>query len=275
MHSYLIIIYNESVFDTPTYQTLIRMLNHTPHEATLYIWDNSPEAQHNSSLKSVVSTLNINYYHSAKNESLSIIYNKVMALAFEADSAYMTILDQDSYLDLNFKSSIDNITEPYMLVPKVYSDKTGKLISPRYQRYNYLTNNCQISYLTKNISAGKYNTAGFFAVGSGMTITKDLWLSKIQFRECLSFYGVDTEFCADYAKEHKEFILLDAVIKHNASNEHDEGYAKFKWRLTKYYEHWSYQLYEHSRTPNFLVPIYLWARFKLSLIRNKLKRLIK
>lgn len=275
MHSYLILIYNESVFDTTTYKTLIKMLMHTPHEATLYIWDNSPEAQCSLPLKSEVNTLNINYYHSAKNEKLSIVYNKVMALAFEAESRYITILDQDSFLDLNFKNSINNITEPYLLLPKVCSDRTGKLISPRYQRYNYLTNHCQINYATENIMPGKHSSHGLFAVGSGMTITKELWLSKIQFRECLSFYGVDTEFCADYAKDHKEFILLDTVINHNASNEYDEGYEKFKWRLTKYYEHWHYQLSEYTCLPSLLISMYVLISLQLVLLKNKLKRLFK
>lgn len=275
MHSYLILIYKESIFDTPTYKTLIKMLAHFPHAATLYIWDNSPTAKHSEYIDLDVEDLKVSYFHSARNENLSIVYNQVMKMAFNAGSDYLTLLDQDSYLPKDFKSSIGNISSSCLLLPKVCSDKTGEIISPRYQRYNYLLNNCNISFLANNIDAGIYTSKSLFAVGSGMTIPKALWLTKIKFRECLSFYGVDTEFCVDYSKQNEKFILLGSTIKHNASNEYDEGYAKFKWRLIKYYEHWRYQLYEHSNMPNLFIPIYVRATLKLMLIKNKLKRLLK
>lgn len=51
MHSYLIVIYNQSVFESPTYQTLLAMIEAYPHEAELHIWDDSPEPQHKEQIK--------------------------------------------------------------------------------------------------------------------------------------------------------------------------------------------------------------------------------
>ncbi|RPA38333.1 glycosyltransferase [Shewanella frigidimarina] len=273
MHSYLIVIFNESVFDTPTYKTLIKMLSVHPHAATLFVWDNSPITQHESGLKSEINDLKIIYYHSERNENLSIVYNKVMKIAFDLKSDYITLLDQDSYISPDFKQSVSHVNSDYLQVPRVCSDKTGKLISPRYQKYNYLLNKCSINYLNSNIAPGIFKSKHMFAVGSGMTISKSLWLSGIRFQDRLSFYGVDTEFCVDYATKSDSFILLDSTIKHNASNEHDESYEKFKWRLIKYYEHWSYQLIKHVGLPLGLVSLYVGISLKFVLLKNKIKRL--
>jgi GT2 family glycosyltransferase len=275
VHSYLIVIFNESVFDTPTYKTLIKMLSVHPHSATLYIWDNSPSPQHKNGVMSVIEDFELKYYHSSSNENLSIVYNQVATLAFEGDSDYITLLDQDSYISPDFKQSIRNANCEYLQVPKVCSDKTGKLISPRYQKYNYVLNKCSINYLNSNISHGKFKSKHMFAVGSGMTISKSLWLTGIRFQDKLSFYGVDTEFCADYAARNDSFILLDSIITHNASNEHDEGYDKFKWRLTKYYEHWQYQLIYHVRLPKVLAYLYVCTSLKYMLLKNRTNRFIK
>jgi len=275
MHSYLIVIFNENVFDTPTYKTLIKMLSIYPHSAVLYVWDNSPFPQHEHGILSEIENVELKYYHTSSNKNLSIVYNKVMELAFEGNSDYITLLDQDSYISPDFKQSIDKVPCQYLLVPKVCSDKTGKLISPRYQQYNYLLNKCSIDYLEPQLCPGKFESKHMFAVGSGMTISKSLWLTGIRFQDKLSFYGVDTEFCVDYATQNESFILLDATIKHNASNEHDEGYDKFKWRLTKYYEHWQYQLIHHVRLPKILAYFYVHLSLKYMLLKNMTNRFIK
>lgn len=275
MHSYLIVIFNESIFDTPTYKTLIKMLSCHPHSATLFVWDNSPLSQHESGLKSEINDLKIIYYHSERNENLSIVYNKVMKIAFDLKSDYITLLDQDSYISHDFKQSVSDVNCDYLQVPRVCSDKTGKLISPRYQKYNYLLNKCSINYLDSNIAPGLFKSKYMFAVGSGMTISKSLWLTGIRFQDKLSFYGVDTEFCVDYATKNDSFILLDSTIKHNASNEHDEGYDKFKWRLTKYYEHWHYQLIYHVRLPKVLAYLYVRTSLKYMLLKNIINRFVK
>jgi GT2 family glycosyltransferase len=273
VHSYLIVIFNESVFDTPTYKTLIKMLSVHPHTATLFVWDNSPSPQHKNGVMSGIEDFELKYYHSSSNENLSIVYNQVATLAFEGDSDYITLLDQDSYISPDFKQSVSHVNSDYLQVPRVCSDKTGKLISPRYQKYNYLLNKCSINYLNSNIAPGIFKSKHMFAVGSGMTISKSLWLTGIRFQDRLSFYGVDTEFCVDYATKSDSFILLDSTIKHNASNEHDESYEKFKWRLIKYYEHWSYQLIKHVGLPLGLVSLYVGISLKFVLLRNKIKRL--
>lgn len=274
MHSYLIVIYNQSVFESPTYQTLLAMIEAYPHEAELHIWDNSPEPQHKEQIKSFLPNLEITYFYAGKNENLSVVYNTKMQHCFNKCSSYLTIFDQDSRIGLNFKKIIESTLPEYLLVPKVYSDVSGKLISPRYQKYNYLINKCNIEYLDKSISAGLFESKLMFAVGSGMTISKQLWSTGLRFREELSFYGVDTEFCHDYSLENDFFYVLDAEVHHSASNESEENYVKFKWRLSKYFEHWKYQLVYHLGMPHKIASSYLSVMYLIFKVKNKLKRFL-
>lgn len=274
MHSYLIVIYNQSVFDSPTYQTLLAMLQAYPHAAELYIWDNSPEPQHKSQITSILPDLKINYFCSGKNENLSVVYNRTMENCFLKGSTYLTIFDQDSQVSLDFKKLIEGTPAECLLVPKVYSDRTGELISPRYQRYNYLTNKCSVEYLDKSISAGFFESKFMFAVGSGMTLSRQLWNSGLRFNEELSFYGVDTEFCHDYAIKNDFFYMFDAEVHHSASNETEENYEKFKWRLTKYFEHWEYQLVHHAGMSQNFATTYASVMYLILKYKNKLKRIL-
>lgn len=276
MHVYLIVIFNEKVYNTVTYKTLDTVLSTTLHDSKIIIWDNSPQAQHTE--EELINYINFDfeYYHSKSNESLSALYNKLIDKEFKGEADYFTILDQDSSLSANFKASMASVDKSKLLLPIVCSDKSGKVISPRYQRYNYFLNKCSIDYISLQCKQqSTYPSKDFFAVGSGMTITKNVWATGIKFREELSFYGVDTEFCVDYSKMISSFILLDTKVSHNASNEHDEGYEKFKWRLKKYYEHWRYQLVAHTQMPKGVSAVYVHYFFYYALLKNRIKRLLK
>lgn len=76
MHLYLIVLYNQNVFYSSTWISLVKLLESHPHTAKVYIWDNSPSAQH---CKGDFDDLNgfeeVVYQHSQNNENfrLSII----------------------------------------------------------------------------------------------------------------------------------------------------------------------------------------------------------
>lgn len=275
MHSYIIVIFNQNINESPTYTTLISMLRAFPHESKLYIWDNSEVMQHNSAVKSDLTCLEIEYHHSPNNEKLSVLYNKIMSKCFSTGSTYLTILDQDSYIPIDFKRNIDAAPREYLIVPKVSSDKNGKLISPRYQKYSYLSNHCESDYIDSSMDSGLLPSKNMFAVGSGMTITKKIWDSGIRFREVLSFYGVDTEFCFDYSQKKEFFYLIDSNMQHSASNELEQSYEIFKWRLGKYFEHWQYQLVEHQKLHPLIARFYVSVTYNIVKLKNRIKRFRK
>ncbi|WP_162624639.1 hypothetical protein [Aeromonas caviae] len=193
------------------------------------------------------------------------MYNKIIDSALADNCKLITILDQDSILPLDFKDKIDSIENPELVVPTVYSSKSGLIISPRYQRYNYLTNSCMARPIDIPKVEGSLASNEFFAVGSGMTISRILWESGVRFNESLSFYGVDTEFCNDYSKKFNSFNIIKCNFLHDASGENDEGFLKLKWRLSKYFEYWNFSLVEKLGWNVFLAKIYIMI-FKIVLL---------
>lgn len=107
-----------------------------------------------------------------------------------------------------------------------------------------------------------------------MTISRSVWNSGVRFVEELSFYGVDTEFCIDYAKKYDVLNILHCNFIHDASGESIEDKTISKWRLTKYFEHWEYQLKNYVRLPSLVAKIYVMFRLEISLIKRKLKNYI-
>lgn len=265
MHAYLIVVYNESVFESSTFKSLLRLLQEQPHAATVYLWDNSPKPQHQVSEFNSIKSCIIKYIYYGVNEKLSVVYNKIIDSALADNCKLITILDQDSILPLDFKDKIDSIENPELVVPTVYSSKSGLIISPRYQRYNYLTNSCMARPIDIPKVEGSLASNEFFAVGSGMTISRILWESGVRFNESLSFYGVDTEFCNDYAEKFNSFNIIKCNFLHDASGENDEGFLKLKWRLSKYFEYWNFSLVEKLGWNVFLAKIYIMI-FKIVLL---------
>lgn len=257
MHAYLIVVYNESVFESSTFKSLLSLLQERPHAAMVYLWDNSPKPQHQASEFNSIKSCIIKYIYYGINEKLSVVYNKIIDSAVTDNCKLITILDQDSILPLDFKDKIDSIENPELVVPTVYSSSSGLIISPRYQKYNYLTNSCIVRSVDISKVEGSLASNEFFAVGSGMTISRTLWDTGIRFNESLSFYGVDTEFCNDYAKKFNSFNIIKCNFQHDASGENDEDFAKLKWRLSRYFEHWNFSLVEKLGWNVLLAKIYV------------------
>lgn len=247
------------------------MIEADPHFSRIIIWDNSPVPQHSSDIVFDASNLTIKYYHSGKNENLSAIYNKVAIECFDEGASFLTIFDHDSKINSDFKHAIDSSDKNLLLVPKVRSDLNGNIISPRYQTYNYLRNKCNIIYLPQDVNSGPKKSVNFFAVASGLTISNYVWNTGIRFDEALSFYGVDTEFCCDYASKKDQFYLIDTAIEHSASNEIKESQAIMNWRVAKYYEHWRYQLIKYLGIPKPFATIYVSFNYYGYRMRNLFK----
>ncbi|MGR5522463.1 hypothetical protein [Vibrio sp. PNB22_4_2] len=273
MHSFVIVLYGQKIEKSPTYISLVKLVNSAKIKATLFIWDNSANRLHDEKIKSASKYLKIHYFYKGHNVNLSNIYNKLLPLAYET-SDFVTILDQDSELPLNFFASINYDVNDTLLVPRVISNVSGEMISPRYQNYNHYLNECNIKYIPKGSLCGYYNSDRFFAVASGLTIPKGVWETGPDFRSCLSFYGVDTEYCYDYSQEKSKFYLFNACIYHDASNESEESYHMFKWRLEKYHEHWLYQLVNRTGWNEEFSKYYV-SLFKIAyLLKNKIKRIV-
>jgi GT2 family glycosyltransferase len=276
MHTFLVVLYKRRISEVPTLATLNVMRIPSGSDAEIIIWDNSPA----DFIQEPLSSLDvlrrrfreIKYMRSSENRPLSIIYNQVLSDSFGGGSALVTLLDHDSELQVDFKLRIDSaVNGDLFIVPKVVSNRSHRVISPRYQTAYCLSLRPPEMKALAAVASGTYPAKDFFAVGSGMTVTRELWATGIRFDETLRFYGIDTEFCRDYSAAHESFAVADTVVLHDISSEGNEDNAIVQWRFNSYMDYWVYQLEKHSMLPRFAVRIYVAAWRMLMNIHFMLK----
>ncbi len=234
----LIVLYKCELNESQTFKTLNLLPESILGKVKLIVWDNSPS---NFQLKNDYNTGvfgGFKYIRSNKNESLSIIYNKVMNEDFNSEG-FFSILDQDTSIPFDFLSAIEDANvDDRLIVPRVFSIKNNSLISPRYYEYTKPLYRAITTRLMNKDDSGLHCTLNFFAVGSGLTIPKRIFDQGLRFEEQLSFYGVDTEYCQQYSLLKNDFFLLDVDFKHDVSD--DDFYESFSIKKWRYYNSMDY-----------------------------------
>jgi len=212
--SYLIIVvlYKCDLQDSSTIRSLMSCHDYFDDSTILAIWDNSPEKQMQSSILFVNELFpNCHYYHKGKNESLAVIYNK-MICEHGSSVDFVNIWDQDSAFSIDYFNCLTTsrlkYTHSKIFVPKVYNNEL--LESPGHFVYfkgsKWKKNKCpELVSIKNNI-----------AIMSGIVICSDL-LSKLNFDERLKLYGIDTKFFIDVSKYTNEFCILNYNLKHSLS----------------------------------------------------------
>lgn len=272
MHFFLIIVYERDFSETEALKSLNSYaLSEGIANFSVYIWDNSLKRCTKSSLLTSENSFPVEYFFPGSNTSLSEVYNTVLDKIFlKRNGKSVTILDQDSHLDQNFIKNCLSYNGNLLCVPKVISNKSGKIISPRYQVHNNLKRSTVKKYISLE-EIGNISSKNFFAIGSGLTITKHVWDNLIRFDEKLSFYGVDEEFCNDYSLIFNEFFLLDGVLLHDISDESVGEIGHDFWRFKKYMQHWRYRLVKYNSFPiwsSYIVYFYWIIKFKIKRALN-------
>lgn len=278
MHTFLVVIYKRCISDVVTLNTLSRMAPATSGLPALFIWDNSPpqfEQENSGQLDALREKFSsVEYHRATENCGLSVLYNQVLDKALHRAGTSITILDHDSEIPPDFLLKIEGfLSGAQLIVPKVVSNRSGSMISPRYQASHYLSIRPSAPITASHTAAGEQASKDLFAVGSGMTITAQLWSTGIRFDKDLSFYGVDTEFCRDYSAGHRSFIIADTHVLHDISSEGREDLAIQKWRFDSHMDYWGYQLRKHSRLPHFAIAVYVAAWRSLIKVHFLLKQL--
>lgn len=262
MHTFLVVIYKRRISEVVTLQSLSQMCFSSAAVPSLFIWDNSPAHFEQEPLDRLDAFRqrfdSVEYHRATENSGLSVLYNRVLDKILRQAGARVTILDHDSELSSDFCLKIEAaVAGARFVVPKVVSNRTGRMISPRYQASHYFSIRPPAPKTLAVAAAGEQCAQDFFAVGSGMTITEELWSSGIRFDETLSFYGIDTEFCRDYSVAHRTFALADTIVLHDISSEGAEDPAIAAWRFNSHMDYWVYQLRKHSSLPGFAIGVYV------------------
>lgn len=278
MHLFVVVIYRKMVLESDTIVSLIKCAG--TMNVGVVIWDNSPsefQEKNKLALEPLYEEfLLVDYRPASENTSLSLLYNQVMESYFSDRSASrITFLDQDSVLAQDFILRIgkEGPSSGILIVPKVVSNRTGAVASPRYQNSYYLFTKYRFRQDFQISDCGYFTSQNLFAVGSGLTVPFELWSEGLRFDENISFYGVDTEFCRDYQSLRNEFMLADTVLIHDISSENIESAKLYLWRFDRYMEYWEYQLGKHSPYPKFLTRAYVKIFQSLYKLKQRLRSL--
>ena len=225
----LIVLYECKVKDSLSYTSLLKSSEYLS-ASKLILWDNSSSIQ---SIDDISCFQDIKYIHTPENISLSKIYNRVIQENEGYD--YMIILDQDSSFTSDYfhKTEIAINTNPdiNLYLPIV---KSGFIIvSPG----NYKV--FKGSYWEKE-KYGKIEVKNTLAINSGMIINFN-YLKNIfkGYDERLKFYGTDTYFMFEYAKDNKYCYVIDYIFKHDSALLDDnENINKMLFRLHDLFYSW-------------------------------------
>jgi GT2 family glycosyltransferase len=268
MHFFIVVTFNEIYYETDTYKSLVDLVCNEQEEFGVYIWDNSYKLDENNN-KTEKNFKNFHYHFSGSNEKLSVLYNSTINKLFNENLAHsITILDQDSKLERNFFIELKKYKGDKLVVPFVRSNISSKIISPRYQYFYNLKREVVVKQL--GVNSGYVSTNDFFSVGSGLTFNKCLWGRGIRFEEQLGFYGVDTEFCFEYAQIEDVVYVLNTSIEHDISDETGSSSDISYWRFLKYTEYWAYRLSKYDSFPKILSKLI----FNYWVLKNRIKRKI-
>lgn len=234
----LVVIYKKNLYESETIKSLIRC--EKSNNISLYIWDNSESSYTKSNQKEFAELkkyfFDSKYYFKNKNISLAKIYNTIQDEAFTNENLnYITILDHDTQLQSNFFINLlDEIylfDSPSLILPKVASQHNKTIISPR-SRSRYFKNSISHAETEAQFkNPGIHKSENFFAVGSGISISKKLWKKRVRFDENLKFYGVDSEFCISYSKSEKNLLLSKNLIVHDNSIRENDSIKTRLWRI--------------------------------------------
>ncbi len=209
----LVVLYRCSLKESSTVLSLLKAREAGILKLNLAVYDNSPETLSNSDLALIEENQDwITYLHFPENLSLAKIYN--MAIKSGNNEDFLLIFDQDSSFNsaffYSFYSSFKNNSDIDLFIPQVKHKQI--LVSPgRWLGYKG-------KYLP-SIVAGRINSKGLTAIGSGMIIRLKYLKSEFKgFDERFSLYAIDTYFMQQFSSSEKNMFILPYQMGHDLAD---------------------------------------------------------
>lgn len=210
----IVVLYRCNIEDSKTISSLIESFSFSPEvfeNFKLIIYDNGGIDQN------VLTKLPFSseYVRSPKNKGLAVAYNYALHQGLRDGSNWLLLLDQDSWLQIDFIKNLNiKINEVYdnpevkAIVPKMYYD--NHFFSPSKVKYGGIHRPIDMKH------QGIYHNE-IFAIGSGSLLKIDFFGSIGGFEE---FFWLD---CLDrwiYYKIHTlggKVLVTNSVIEHELS----------------------------------------------------------
>jgi len=229
MHTFLILVvlYKRSISASETLQSILQA-RHDFSKYRLVVWDNSPiKMLDKQDLAVINGKMGVDYIHSSRNESLSVVYNEVVE-KYEKNYSFIILFDHDTLIPADYFDKAEIAAskvsgECRLILPKVKANSA--LVSPARQYFFY-------GRRLKKVSSGYMNSKNKTAITSGMIIDTHFFLDGFRYDTTLNFYGIDNYFMEIYAKKHPLCYILDVELNH--SLDYFNGNESFERRLERF-----------------------------------------
>lgn len=207
----LICLYKKSIEASDSIQSILKA-DKDNINATIYLWDNSPEVLSKEGICFLENNFDhFIYKHTPENVPLSRIYNTVIHSLID-DNAYLMLCDDDSSIPVNFFKVLQSEIKRYPMInlflPQIYSDSV--LVSPA-KDYFAFTN------FIYNLKTGVLSSNYITAINSGMVISNRVFSNGFRYDEDLRFYGTDNYFMIEYSRYYPQLNVLDVKVLHSLS----------------------------------------------------------
>lgn len=213
----VIVLYNELLYDTKTYKSLISKYNIDGCNIGLFIWDNSPKQLHDPhEFKNGVC-----YKYTGKNVGVSKAYNEAAVYSKLNDYEWILLLDQDTIFPPLVLEEFQKVVNENQSV-KLFTLKTkvvsGKYMSPSIYRH-------KISHLSNKMPpTGVLKLSNYSAINSGLLINVEAFLLTGGYNERVWLDYSDHEFIQRFKKIYKEVYIIDKESLQSFSSTEERDY---------------------------------------------------
>jgi len=211
----VIVLYNCSLEESKTIQSLDEALKSLEKTLTLLVFDNSPEQQY-AEKRFIYGNFNIIYEHDPSNPGLSKAYNEGFHSASRLEADWILLLDQDTVFNSDFFKyylrALEDIStnEIVCFIPQVLSYKDNTLLSP--------SKLCRggITRPIKGIMPGIIEKP-ITSINAGTFISSEFVKSIGGFNDAFPLDMLDHWYFREIKIRRKKVLLLDTYIYHDLS----------------------------------------------------------
>lgn len=210
---FVIVLYKCKLEDSVTFISLGSALEKegTQTKADLYVYDNSPYIQENSTQSEY---FNITYNSDILNGGLSLAYNLAASYAKIENKKYLLLLDQDTNFPLHslsvYLDGINSNTDIKLFAP-ILKIQNGMLMSPCKYANKW-------GKLINFIPPGIHWLEQYVPVNSGLCIRLEDYFLAGSYNENIKVDGADFQFIERFKKKaDNRFCVLNLVIQQDFS----------------------------------------------------------
>jgi hypothetical protein len=205
----IVVLYKQSLASSLSFTTLEQSLSLSGIKITLFVYDNSPEAQ---TIIPDTPYFDIVYRHDKTNPGVSKAYNEGAKYASDHQKKWMLLLDQDTHFPENAVASYIKAIEQHshisLFVPILQT--SNGIYSPAKSYWKR-------GVIWKNVTPGIHKLKHKMALNSGIFVSTALFWEAGGYKESIRLHYSDFYFIDKVKKKIDEFCVIDIVCQHDIS----------------------------------------------------------